>query len=109
MAFYLCFDTINCQNPNLTTTQPQPNLNLGGWGEVVAFYLSWGGVTNQKYFDYKKYGHDNHLKINVMCFDTIEINILFNHSHSSHLNKVRDSQSSDLDDATIAHEDGKHF
>ena len=30
-------------------------------------------------------------KINVMCFDTIEINLLFNHSQSSHLNKVRDS------------------
>ena len=36
-------------------------------------------------------------------------NLLFNHSQSSHLNKVRDSQSSDLDDATIAHEEGKHF
>ena len=44
-----------------------------------------------------------------MCFHTIEMILVFNHSHSSHLNGVRDSQSSDLDDATIAHEDGKHF
>ena len=31
------------------------------------------------------------------------------HLHSSHLNRVRDLQNSDLDDATIANGDGKNF
>ena len=31
------------------------------------------------------------------------------HSHSSHLNWVRDSQNSDFDVNTIANEDGQHF
>ena len=31
------------------------------------------------------------------------------HSHSSHLNGVRDSKNSDFDDDTIANEDVKHF
>ena len=31
------------------------------------------------------------------------------HSHSSHLNWVRDSQNSDFDEDTIANEDGQHF
>ena len=31
------------------------------------------------------------------------------HSHSSHLNRVRDSQNSDFDEDTIANEDGQHF
>ena len=31
------------------------------------------------------------------------------HTHSSHLNVVRDSRNSDFADATIANEDVKHF
>ena len=28
----------NCQNPNLTTTQPQPNLNLVGFDTIITFH-----------------------------------------------------------------------
>ena len=46
-----------CQNPNLTTTQPQPNLNLVGFDMIIAVHttttpppvtlLPWKGASDQ--------------------------------------------------------------
>ena len=33
-------DDCYCQNPNLTTTQPQPNLNLVGFDTIITFHTT---------------------------------------------------------------------
>ena len=51
------------------------------------------------------------LKIFYMWQNRINLQVRYHktHSHSSHLNRVRDSQNSDFDEDTIANEDGQHF
>ena len=35
VGWWVCNTKLCCQNPNLTTTQPQPNLNLVGFDMII--------------------------------------------------------------------------
>ena len=64
---------------------------------------------------------DAHKVVLCTCSDLLEIFYMWSthmnlqvryhktHSHSSHLNWVRDSQNSDFNEDTIANEDGQYF
>ena len=40
----------NCQNPNLTKTQPQPNLNLVGFDMIIAVHTTTHLPHQELYF-----------------------------------------------------------
>ena len=43
-----------CQNPNLTTTQPQPNLNLVGFDTIITLHHPPPHPTPQELYFYHK-------------------------------------------------------